>query len=87
MAWLHHPLVGDPVYTGRLRRPAGIGPALEQALRGFQRQALHARRLGFEHPLSRKWVEGSAPRPADMSALLAALGAEGPGRFEGPEDD
>ncbi len=82
MAWLHHPLVGDPVYAGRLRLPAGIGPALEQALRGFKRQALHARRLGFEHPLSREWVEWSAPLPPDMSALLAALRADGPGPSE-----
>jgi 23S rRNA pseudouridine1911/1915/1917 synthase len=88
MAWLHHPLVGDPVYAGRLRLPAGIGPELEQSLRGFQRQALHAHRLGFEHPRRREWVEWSSPLPDDMRALLAALRADavGPGRFEGADD-
>lgn len=87
MAWLHHPLVGDPQYAGRLRLPAGIGPELEQALRGFRRQALHACRLGFEHPLSREWVECSVPLPDDMRALLAALRADGPGLPKDHDDE
>ncbi len=70
MASLKYPLVGDPVYGGRLRIPAGATPELVEALRGFKRQALHAERLGFAHPLSGETVSWQAPLPADMAALL-----------------
>ena len=73
MAHLGHPLVGDPIYGGRLRLPAGATEALVQALRGFRRQALHARRLGLEHPASGAWMEWASPRPDDLAALVAAL--------------
>ena len=72
MAYLKYPLVGDPVYGGRLRIPAGATPVLDAALRKFKRQALHAERLGFEHPLSGEHVAGQAPLPADMAALVDA---------------
>jgi len=72
MAHIHYPLVGDPAYGGRLRIPAGATPGLEQALRGFRRQALHAARLGFVHPLSGVTVAWEAPLPEDMEKLLAA---------------
>jgi 23S rRNA pseudouridine1911/1915/1917 synthase len=44
-----------------------------EALRGFSRQALHAARLAFEHPVSGKPVEALASTPADMKALLGVL--------------
>ncbi|MGA7801442.1 MAG: 23S rRNA pseudouridine(1911/1915/1917) synthase RluD, partial [Gammaproteobacteria bacterium] len=50
MASIHYPLVGDPVYGGRLRIPAGATEALAATLRAFRRQALHAARLGLTHP-------------------------------------
>ena len=73
MAHIRHPLVGDPVYGGRLRLPAGIGDGLRQALRRFHRQALHARRLGLAHPDSGEWMEWEASLPADLAALLDCL--------------
>ncbi len=72
LAHIHYPLVGDSVYGGRLRIPAGATSGLEQALRGFRRQALHAARLGFVHPLSGAKVGWEAPLPEDMKKLLAA---------------
>ncbi len=71
MAHIRHPLVGDPVYGGRLLLPSGIGDGLRQALRGFRRQALHALRLGLEHPQSGEWMEWEAPLPEDLQQLLA----------------
>ncbi|HUT41963.1 MAG TPA: 23S rRNA pseudouridine(1911/1915/1917) synthase RluD, partial [Gammaproteobacteria bacterium] len=50
MAHHHTPVVGDPVYGGRLRLPAGAGTALQAELAGFRRQALHATRLELQHP-------------------------------------
>lgn len=72
MAYLKYPLVGDPVYGGRLRIPAGATPGLDAAIRKFKRQALHAERLGFEHPLSGERLSWQAPLPDDMLALVEA---------------
>jgi len=72
-AWLRHPLVGDPVYGGRLAIPAGTGERLAGALRGFGRQALSATRLAFAHPVSGKPVEVAVDLPEDFRQLLAAL--------------
>ena len=67
------PLVGDRVYGGRLTLPRGATEELREALRDFPRQALHAARLEFEHPVSGKPVACAAPLPADMVELLAVL--------------
>ena len=72
-AWRRNPLVGDPVYGGRLALPAGASEALIETLRGFRRQALHAARLAFEHPSSGETVTIEAPLPDDFEGLLAAL--------------
>ena len=45
LAHVGYPIVGDPVYGGRRRLPAGATPALQCGARGFRRQALHAARL------------------------------------------
>ena len=73
MAHIRYPLVGDSVYAGRLRLPAGASPALREALQGFRRQALHARKLGLVHPTSGEYMEFESPLPADFEALLAQL--------------
>jgi len=73
MAHLRHPIVGDPVYGGRLRIPPACSPELNAVLRGFRRQALHAWRLAVEHPTRGEPMEWSADLPQDMRQLLAAL--------------
>jgi 23S rRNA pseudouridine1911/1915/1917 synthase len=67
------PLVGDAVYGKRLVIPRGATPRLETALRGFRRQALHAAKLGFAHPLTGRQIEVGATLPADLVELVAAL--------------
>ena len=67
------PLVGDRVYGGRLALPKGATEDLRAALRAFPRQALHAARLRFEHPVTGQPVECAAPLPSDLRDLLAAL--------------
>ena len=66
-----HALVGDPVYGGRRRVP-GSAPGAEVA-NAFPRQALHAARLGFEHPATGRCLRFEAPLPADMADLVSAL--------------
>jgi len=73
LAHVGFPIVGDPVYGGRRRLPAGATPELKAALEGFHRQALHAARLSFAHPKSGKAMAVEAPLPADFAALLGAL--------------
>ncbi len=73
MAHLHHPLLGDPVYAGRLSLPRGISAALEQAIRNFRRQALHAWRLSFNHPLTGEALSFEAQLPSDMQQLIEVL--------------
>lgn len=72
MAHINYPLVGDPVYGGRLRIPPGITPEFDAILRKFKRQALHAASLGFEHPLTGEHVSWKAELPVDMQRLLDA---------------
>lgn len=72
-AWRRNPLVGDPVYGGRLALPAGASEPLIAALRGFRRQALHAARLAFEHPATHEPLEFEVPPPTDFQALLETL--------------
>jgi len=73
MAHINYPLLGDGLYGGRQRIPAGVDKALAQAIQGFTRQALHAERLSFEHPRSRELVSFEAALPDDLATLLEAL--------------
>ena len=73
MSHIGFPLVGDPVYGGRPRLPAGAGEGLIALLRDFKRQALHAETLGLAHPESGEYVEWNSPLPEDFAALLGAL--------------
>lgn len=68
-----YPLVGDPVYGGRLQLPRGCSEDLEAFLRGFRRQALHARRLSFAHPASGAALSFESPLADDLQTLLATL--------------
>jgi len=70
LSHINHPLIGDPVYGGRLRIPKHASDELANGLRGFRRQALHAGRLKFEHPLTQDNVEFSRPVATDMENIL-----------------
>ncbi|HVC61770.1 MAG TPA: RluA family pseudouridine synthase [Acetobacteraceae bacterium] len=71
-----HPVVGDPVYLRRIPAAARILPApIRQILLDFPRQALHAARLGFVHPVSGRPLVFETPPPADFRALPDALDA------------
>jgi 23S rRNA pseudouridine1911/1915/1917 synthase len=76
MAHARCPVVGDPVYGGRPRPPRGAGEALQDALRRFRRQALHAERLELTHPASGETLDWQAPLPADMGELIEVLRAD-----------
>ena len=71
MAYAGHGLIGDPVYGGNRRMPAAQPGATEA--RAFARQALHAARLGFAHPVTGAPLEFQADLPPDMADLLASM--------------
>jgi 23S rRNA pseudouridine1911/1915/1917 synthase len=73
MAHIRHPLLGDPLYAGRLRMPKGLTEEIRDKLQLFRRQALHARTLGLVHPESGEFIEWSAPLPDDMQQILETL--------------
>jgi 23S rRNA pseudouridine1911/1915/1917 synthase len=75
MKAIGHPLVGDPVY-GAPRWKGIRDEALREACRAFPRQALHAFRLAFTHPITSARVELVAPLPADLGSLLTVAGLD-----------
>ncbi len=63
MAFIQHPVVGDPKY----------GP--KKVHLGFVGQALHAKTLGFSHPRTAKWLEFSVDPPRQFHEALLKLGS------------
>lgn len=71
-----HPVVGDAVYGGEQRALNDAGTAaLKQALARLKRQALHARYLGFTHPVTGEDLSFATPIPEDMQQVINALRA------------
>ena len=87
MAHLRHPVFGDPQYGSRLRLPGGASEELTRVLRGFRRQALHAKRLALLHPVSDRPLSFSCAIPADMSAVIAALAADANVHWKDPDPE
>jgi 23S rRNA pseudouridine1911/1915/1917 synthase len=74
MAHIGHPVMGDPLYaTGFRTKSARLEDEARVALEALGRQALHAARLGFEHPATGEELEFESDLPADMQRLLDAL--------------
>jgi len=72
MAHIGHPLVGDPLYAGRQWRNLAL-PHHRMACRDFPRQALHARRLAFKHPVTEEHVAFESDPPDDFRRLIEVL--------------
>jgi len=76
MAYITHPLVGDPVYGGRPRPPKNSTPELLTKLRTFKRQALHAAMLSLYHPITGELMTWHADLPDDFVELIELLQAD-----------
>ncbi|MDE2361944.1 MAG: RluA family pseudouridine synthase [Hyphomicrobiales bacterium] len=76
MAHIGCPLIGDPVYaTGFKTKEKLLPQKARDAVEALGRQALHAARLGFPHPVSRAEMDFESPAPADFEKLRKALTA------------
>ena len=73
LADIGHPLIGDPVYGTRAGRAVAREGAIGAQIAAFPRQALHARLLGFTHPIEKRHLEFHSPLPADMQQLAQSL--------------
>ena len=78
LASIGHPIVGDKLYRASEEQfiafcDGGMTPELLEAFDGLPRQALHAHRLTFPHPLTREPVTIEAPLPADFATTSAGL--------------
>ncbi|WP_339511526.1 23S rRNA pseudouridine(1911/1915/1917) synthase RluD [Pseudomonas sp. RL_15y_Pfl2_60] len=73
MSHVGFPLIGDPVYAGRFRIPPAASPTLVQSLKEFPRQALHARFLELDHPVTGKRMKWESALPDDLVWLLTLL--------------
>jgi 23S rRNA pseudouridine1911/1915/1917 synthase len=79
LAHLGHPVVGDPVYGGRVKKLLSAGPSQRSLaaalLQDLRRQALHASALELTHPRSGRELSFTSPWPRDMSQALDRLRA------------
>ena len=73
LSHIGHPLIGDPMYGGRVRFPKKASDDLKEALLNFKRQALHSKKLTLSHPISGELMSWKAPLPDDMLKLLGIL--------------
>jgi 23S rRNA pseudouridine1911/1915/1917 synthase len=73
MAHIHYPLLGDATYGKHINPKGDLPKTVLNAIQSFKRQALHAYRLKFIHPMTLKKVTYVAPIPNDLQQLLHVL--------------
>ena len=70
LAHLGHPLIADPLYGSGFKTKVELLPEpVANAIGKFNRQALHAKQLGFEHPVSGEFLSFESELPADMQRI------------------
>ncbi|NRA88507.1 MAG: RluA family pseudouridine synthase, partial [Rhizobiales bacterium] len=74
MAHIGCPLLGDPLYgTAFQTRAKKLSQEANDALNTLHRQALHAKMLGFDHPITGEHMKFENDLPLDMQNLLTAI--------------
>ncbi len=73
LSHIGYPLLGDPMYGGRVRFPKKANEILKESLLGFKRQALHSKKLTLNHPSTGELMSWKSPLPDDMLDLLNIL--------------
>jgi len=68
-----NPILGDKSYGRSKKKFKKIDKNIESKINNFNRQALHAKNLGFLHPSSKKEVFFEARRPVDFDTLIKSL--------------
>ena len=73
LSHIGHPLIGDPLYGGRVRFPKKASEELKKSLKNFGRHALHSKKLTLAHPVSGEVMSWKSTLPDDMTRLLQIL--------------
>ena len=73
MKFKGNPIIGDKSYGKLKKNFKKIDPSIEKKINNFNRQALHAKSLGFLHPGTKKEVFFEARRPTDFDTLIKNL--------------
>jgi len=73
LSYLKYPILGDPVYGGRVKIPKNTSMQLISTIQSFPRQALHAYKIELKHPVSGDMICLESPLPEDMQSLFEAL--------------
>ena len=68
-----HPLLGDPVYGRNPPKVGGVAPEVTEAIAVLKGQALHARRIGFQHPRTAETLVFEGELPSEIKQLLESL--------------
>ena len=66
-------ILGDKKYKKKFKKITNINPELEKYLNSLDRQFLHAKTLGFNHPKNNRWLEFSSKLPDDLEKILKKL--------------
>lgn len=73
LSHIGHPLIGDPIYGGRVRYPKKASQELKESLKNFERHALHSKKITLVHPISGEVMSWKSSLPVDMTKLLKVL--------------
>jgi len=73
MSFKGNPILGDKSYGKSKKKFKRIDLRIEKKINSFNRQALHAKSLGFIHPKTKKEIFFEAKRPKDFDALIKSL--------------
>ena len=73
LAYKGHPLIGDKKYGKKKQKFKKINFRFEKILSSFDRQALHAKSLGFYHPVKKKFLHFESKLPNDFKKILDFL--------------
>lgn len=74
LSYIHHPVVGDALYSGEKRAlETAPNQTVRTALQQLKGQALHAARLQFTHPTTGEELKFESPLPPDFNRVLDAL--------------
>ena len=73
MKFKGNPILGDKSYGKSKQKFKNIEPDIEKKINNFNRQALHAKILGFVHPRTKKEIFFEAERPKDFDMLIKSL--------------
>jgi 23S rRNA pseudouridine1911/1915/1917 synthase len=73
MSYKGNNILGDKKYKKKFKKFKNIDPKLEKLILNLERQFLHAKTLGFIHPVNGKKIEFSSFLPQELENILKML--------------